>query len=386
MKPETGELGALGLTLSIGAVKPQHSFGFNLQFFANDSDKTEAATPKRKQEARKKGQIPKSAELNSVIVLLGLFILLNCLGGWIFTQLMVYLKETLGPGQLNRTLTERDLAQLMMKHTIYIARFFLPIGLGAMTIGVIVNLIQVGPLFTMEPLKPNFNRINPLSGWQRLFSIQSLIELVKSLSKLSIIIFFAYSTIKNRIPLLAQSWAGGPLHPALDVWRILYQVALKICIFLLVVGILDYAYHRWEYSRSLRMSKKEVRDEFKQTEGNPQIKGKIRQRQMQMASRRMMQEVPKADVVITNPTHLAIALRYTPGSMAAPVVVAKGEGLVAARIREIATEHGIVIVENKPLAQTLYKTVELGAVIPEDLFQAVAEVLAFVYRLKQRTH
>jgi flagellar biosynthetic protein FlhB len=366
------------------AIKPQHVFGLNLQFFANDPDKTEEATPKRKEEARKKGQIPKSAELNSVIVLFGLFILLNSLGGWMFAQFMVYLNETLTPAQLNHTLTEVTLFQLIVKHTIFIGKIFLPIGLGAMLIGVVINLIQVGSLFTLEPLKPNFNRINPLSGWQRLFSGQSLVELAKSLGKLTIIIYFAYATIKNQIPLLLQSRLGGPLESALDVWRILYQVARKICTFLLVVAIFDYAYHRFEYNRSLRMSKKEVRDEFKQTEGNPQIKSKIRQRQMQMASRRMMQAVPTADVVITNPTHLAIALRYNPGSMAAPVVVAKGEGLVAARIREIAVEHGVALVENKPLAHALYKTVELGEVIPEDLFQAVAEVLAFVYRLKQR--
>jgi flagellar biosynthetic protein FlhB len=358
---------------------------FNLQFFANDPDKTEEATPKRKEEARKKGQISKSAELNSVVVLFGLFVLLNFFGGWCFTQLLQYLQETLAPGQLNHSLTAAVLFQLMIKHTIFIGKIFLPIGLGAMLIGVAVNLLQVGPLFTLEPLKPNFNRINPLSGWQRLLSGQSLVELVKSLGKLTIIIYFAYATIKNQIPFIMQSWRGGLLEPALAVWRILYHLAWKICFFLLVVAIFDYGYHRFEYKRSLRMSKKEVRDEFKQTEGNPQIKNKIRQRQMQMASRRMMQEVPKADVVITNPTHLAVALRYNPGSMAAPVVVAKGEGLVAARIREIAVEYGVALVENKPLAHLLYKTVELGEVIPEELFQAVAEVLAFVYRLKQRS-
>jgi flagellar biosynthetic protein FlhB len=356
----------------------------NLQFFAHDPDKTEAATPKRKQEARKKGQTSKSAELNSVAVLFGLFIILNFLGSWSIKQLTVYLRETLGPGQLNLDITDRLIARQIMRHTIFIGKLFLPIGLSAMLFGVVINLVQVGPLFTTEPLKPNFSRINPISGWQRLFSSQSLVELTKALGKLIIIIGFTYSTLKSRIPLLLQSRLGSPLVSALDVWRILYQVAMKVCGFLLVVAIFDYAYRRWEYNRSLRMSKKEVRDEFKQTEGNPQIKSKIRQRQAQMASRRMMQEVPKADVVITNPTHLAIALRYNMGSMAAPVVVAKGEGLVAARIREIAAEHDVTVVENKPLARALYKTVELGAVIPEDLFQAVAEVLAFVYRLKRR--
>jgi flagellar biosynthetic protein FlhB len=360
------------LGLQPSALTAEPKFAFNLQFFANDPDKTEEATPKRKQEARKKGQIPKSAELNSVIVLLGLFILLNCFGGWLFAQLVHYLQAALAPRQLNQALTERFLARQVFVHTMFIGKLFLPLGLGAMLIGIIVNLVQVGPLFTTEPLKPNFGRIDPISGWKRLFSPQSLVELAKSVGKLTIILFFAYGTLKNRIPLLFQSELGGPLQSALDVWRILYQVALKICGFLLLVGIFDYVYHRFEYKRSLRMSKKEVRDEFKQTEGNPQIKSKIRQRQMQMASRRMMQEVPKADVVITNPTHLAIALRYNPGSMTAPVVVAKGEGLIAVRIKEIATENDVALVENKPLARTLYQTVEIGAMIPEDLFQAVA--------------
>jgi flagellar biosynthetic protein FlhB len=374
-----------GFQISSKEPAVERKFGFNLQFFANDSDKTEEATPKRKQEARKKGQIPKSAELNSVIVLLGLFVLLNCLGGWIFSQLIQYLQAALVPRQLNQVLTERVLARQVFNHTLFWGKLFAPLGVGAMLIGVVINLVQVGPLFTIEPLKPNFGRINPISGWKRLLSPQSLVELAKSIGKLTIILFFAYGTIKNRIPLLLQTKLGGPLQFALAIWRILYQVTLKICLFLLIVGIFDYVYHRFEYKHSLRMSKKEVRDEFKQTEGNPQIKSKIRQRQMQMASRRMMQEVPQADVVITNPTHLAIALRYSPERMTAPVVVAKGEGLIAVRIKEIATENGVALVENKPLARTLYQTVELGAMIPEDLFQAVAEVLAFVYRLKHRT-
>jgi flagellar biosynthetic protein FlhB len=356
----------------------------DLQFFAQDPDKTEEATPKRKQEARKKGQIPKSAELNSVTVLFGLFILLNFLGGWITNELCVYLKVALGPGQLNRVLTDGNLIKLLMTHIWFLAKIFLPIGLVAMLIGVVINLAQVGPLFTLEPLKPNFNRINPISGVQRFFSPQSFAELAKSLGKLSIIFYFAYSTIKKQLPLLGQVALKSTMESVTDIWGVLYQVIMKVCLFLLALAIFDYIYHRWEYKRSIRMSKKEVRDEYKQTEGNPQIKSKIRQRQLQMATRRMMQEVPKADVVITNPTHLAVALRYDAVNMAAPIVVAKGEGVVATKIREIAAENGVALVENKPLAQAIYKTVEIGAAIPEDLFQAVAEVLAFVYRLKRR--
>lgn len=356
----------------------------NLQFFAQDPDKTEEPTAKRLHEARKKGQIPKSAELNSVVVLFSLFILLNAMGGWAFSELFSYLRTALSAQQLNIMLTDKGLSLLMMRHILFIARIFLPLGLGAMLCGVLINYLQVGSLFTTEILKPNFSRINPLSGFQRMFSSHSLIELVKASIKLVIVVYFAYSTVKDRVLILNQSLFRSPLEAVLDIWGILFQFVVKICFFLLVFALFDYAYQRWQHKKSLRMTKQEVKDELKQTEGNPQIKRKIRQRQMQIAARRMMQEVPKADVVITNPTHYAVALRYDPGSMAAPIIVAKGEGLIAAKIKEIAAEHKVAIVENKPLAQTLFKTVEIGEAIPEKLFQAVAEVLAFVYRLKQR--
>ena len=356
----------------------------DLQFFAQDPDKTEEATPKRKQEARKKGQISKSTDLNAAVVLFGLFILLNSLGGWAFSELFSYFQKSFSAGQLTQTLTAARLNRLLLQHTFYLAKIFLPLGLGGMGLGLLVNFIQVGSLFTLEPLKPSLKRINPLNGLQRLFSAHSLVELVKALVKLVIVVYFTYATVKNRIFILNQSLLQEPLVTMEALWGILFQMAVKICSILLVFAVFDYAYQRWEHKKNLRMSKREIKDELKQSEGNPQVKRKIRQRQLQMATRRMMQEVPKADVVITNPTHYAVALRYDPGVMSAPVIVAKGEGLIAAKIKEVAMENGVVIVENKPLAQTLYKTVEIGATIPEKLFQAVAEVLAFVYRLKQR--
>jgi len=238
-------------------------------------------------------------------------------------------------------------------------------------------------LFTLEPLKPKFNRLNPIRGFQRLMSMQGLVELAKAALKLTVVGYVTYGTLRDNFGVLLQSLEQSPLKAATDIWRILYNVALKVCMLLLVVAVLDLYYQRYQHRKSLRMSKKEVKDEIKQQEGNPQIKGKIRQRQRQIAMRRMMQEVPKADVVITNPTHYAVALRYDARTMSAPVVVAKGEGFIAARIKEIAKEHNVAIVENKPLAQALYRTVEIGEVIPAKLFQAVAEVLAFVYRLRQ---
>ncbi|HBF36653.1 MAG TPA: flagellar biosynthesis protein FlhB [Firmicutes bacterium] len=356
----------------------------DLQFFAQDPDKTEEATPRRKSEARKKGQVAKSTELNSVIALLALIVILNYFGGWFYNELLVYLQNNLGPDALTKQLTEANLSSILFRHCLFFLRIFLPLGLGAALVGIIVNVLQVGPLFTLEPLKPKFSRLNPISGFQRMFSSQGLVELVKSILKLVIVIYFLYSTIKDRINFLIEAVKLPAFDVAKIIWTILYQVSLKICIFLFVLALMDYLYQRWQYNKSLRMTKKEIRDEYKQTEGNPLIKNKIRQRQHQIAARRMMQEVPKADVVITNPTHLAIALRYDPATMAAPMIVAKGEGFIAEKIKEVAISNGVALVENRPLAQSLFKTVDIGEAVPDKLYQAVAEVLAFVYRLKRK--
>lgn len=369
---------------------PNHSIGsvslvpFDLQFFAQDPERTEEATPRRKQEARKKGQVPRSTELNSVIVLLALFVILNFLGRWFYRELIIYMEQYLSPDELNTELSDSNLGDLLIRHGVMFLRLFLPLGLGALLIGLVINLIQVGPMFTLEPLRPKFSKLNPIAGLQRLFSPHGFVELAKSIIKLTIVVYFAYTTIRQHLFLFLDMVRQTPFDVAMAVWRIIYQVALKICVFLLVLAILDYLYQRWEYRKSLRMTKREVKDEFKQTEGNPQIKNKIRQRQREIAMRRMMQEVPKADVVITNPTHLAIALKYDSSKMSAPVVVAKGEGFIAQKIKEIAAANDVVLVENRPLAQALYKTVDIGEMIPANLFQAVAEVLAYVYRLKRK--
>ncbi len=358
---------------------------FNLQFFAADPDRTEEATPKRKQEARQKGQVSKSTELNSVVVLLAVFLFINALGKWMYSELAVYLKNCLGPGAaLGRDLSETGAQQLFLQHLLFFLKMFLPLGFAGMVIGILVNFLQVGPMFTLEALKPKFSRINPISGFQRLFSMQGLVELAKSSIKLIIISYFAYSTIRDHLFALLDVIGQSPLDTAVLIWTIIYQVALKICIFLFILAVFDYMYQRWEFNKSLRMTKKEVKDEYKQTEGNPLIKNKIRQRQRQIAARRMMADVPKADVIITNPTHLAVAIRYNAAEMSAPTVVAKGEGYIAEKIKEIAKAHDITIVENKPLARTIYKSVEIGAAIPANLYKAVAEVLAFVYRLKHK--
>lgn len=360
------------------------TFRFDLQFFA-DEEKTEEATPRKKEEARKKGQAPRSAELSTILTLLAAFMVLRMLGNSLLKTWLEYFNQALSPEMLNMTIANGENGQLFLWHLKIFLQFFLPIGLGIMVVGVLVNYLQTGGLFSLDPLKPKFDRINPLQGFKRLFSPRSLVELVKSLLKLAIVGYLLWGSLRNELfPLSQSAFHMNSLTTVAHYWDLMHKIAIRIISALLVLAVLDYVYQRWEYNKSLRMTKKELKDEYKQMEGDPQIKGKIRQRQRQMAMRRMMQDVPKADVIITNPTHYAIALKYDGTNMSAPQVLAKGEGFIAARIREVATEKEIPLVENPPLAQALYKAVQVGEFVPAHLYQAVAEVLAFVYRLKRR--
>jgi len=249
--------------------------------------------------------------------------------------------------------------------------------------GVLVNIIQVGFLFTTKPLAPKFSRVNPLAGFKRLFSIRSIVELVKSLAKVAIIVLLCYGDIEKFLGNLPISMMSFPIETIDFTMRTAFSMGLKVAMFTLAVGVGDFAFQSWKYEKDMRMSKQEVKDEYKTMEGDPKIKGKIRQKQRQMAAMRMMQSVPDADVVITNPTHYAIALAYDESVSAAPVVLAKGKDLIAAKIKDIAHAHGIETVENRPLAQALYAVCEVGDPIPATLYQAVAEVLAMVYNLKR---
>lgn len=349
----------------------------NLQFFAEE--KTEKATPRRKREARNKGQVARSAELPTALIILSVFILLAFFAG----SMKDRLQQTFTLSLSEFTLWELNVEniQIMFIKLLWIsAQILLPILIVALLVGLISNYIQVGFLFTGEPLKINLTHLDPIKGFKRIFSLQSLVNLVKSLLKIafvSLIVFFVLWGEKERLLLLSRFEIPDMLA---YVGRITLKMGLYVAVLLTVLAILDYLYQRYEHNKKLRMSKQDIKDEFKKTEGDPLIKSKIRERQRQMAMRRMMQEVPKADVVITNPTHFSVAIKYEAGKMNAPVVIAKGQDYIALRIREVAKEHGVVLMENKPLARALYYRVEIGQSIPEDLFRAVAEVLAYVYR------
>ena len=349
----------------------------------DNDNKTEQATPKRTQDAREKGQVAKSREVSSALIMVACLAYFYFGTGGIVGRTMELMKTSFR--DLNRGELTTDAIQLLvMTLLVKTVAIVLPLLLTLMAAGIVANLMQTGFIFSGEPIQPKLSKISPLKGLKNMFSLKTIAELLKSLFKISVVGVIAYLTIRNEagdvLPLMEQS-----------VWQIMAyigQVSFKIlfatCWVLIVLALMDYLYQHWEHGRSLRMTKQELKDEYKNTEGDPLIKSRIRRLQREMAMRRMMTKVPTADVVITNPTHLAVALKYDQGRMAAPVVVAKGANLIAQRIKEIAKENGVAVVENKPLAQVLYRMVDIAEAIPDNLYQAVAEVLAYVYRLKNK--
>jgi len=351
----------------------------DLQFFAGE--KTEKATPKKRQESRKKGQVAKSQEVATAMVMLFCFTLLFFLGKSMGINLMNIMR-----GSFTEYLLWDVTAGNV--HTVF-THFFLesvwivaPLLLVVIIAGVFANYVQIGFLFTTDPLKMKLERLNPIQGAKRIFSLRSIVELCKSILKITLtsaVAFLVLWKAKNEIVLLSYKSIGNTLTL---VASLTVQIGIFIALLYFLLAVLDYIYQKYEFEKNLRMSKQDIKDEHKKTEGDPLIKGKIKQRQREMAMQRMMQEVPKADVVITNPTHFAVAIQYKPGEMQAPKVIAKGKDHLAQKIKEIAKENDVITMENKPLARALYAQAEIGDEIPEELFKAVAEVLAYVYKLK----
>ncbi len=351
-------------------------------------ERTEKATPRRRQEAREKGNVAKSREVPSVLVLLFSLLVFHFTAQWMYQTFSGFMRFFFGHAS-EISLTPIGARWLILFSMKFVAIFMFPILLGVMIAALLGNFLQIGFLWTAEPLTPKFDRLDPVKGFKRLLSVQSFAELMRSTLKILIVGYVAYLTVKhqyNRMPGLVVLSVGSIMKYTLSVS---FEILYRTCWVLVILAILDYGFQRWQYEKDLRMSKQEIKDEFKQREGDPLIKARIRKMQREIARRRMMEAVPKADVVITNPTHLSVAVQYDPkGKMRAPIVVAKGAGFISDKIREIARGHHIPLVENKWLAQTLYKGVEIGEEIPEALYRAVAEVLAYVYRLKnprQRT-
>lgn len=346
-------------------------------------DKTEEPTPKKLQDARKKGQVPKSIDLNSALILIALTLILTAFGDYYYTNGRLFVIEGLSLitnfGTIN---TESVLVifKFALKNAVLGAA---PIALTAMVTGVVANVVQTGFLFTGEGLKLKLEKINPIQGFKRFFSKRTFFEFLKTLVKLVIIGYGGYTYVKSR---LIQILTTSDLNTA-GVYPFAKSLTdsflIKMCGLIFLIGAADYVFQKRQYIKDMRMTKQEVKEEFRQTEGNPEIKSKIKQKQRQMATRRMLRQVPDATVVITNPTHLAVAIKYDKNVSSAPFVVAKGADMVAQRIKDVAKENKVPIVENKPVARMLFYKVEIDEAIPVELYQAVAEIIAYVYTLKK---
>ena len=345
-------------------------------------EKTEQATPKRREDARRKGQVARSSELGSIAILATGLLALSGLGPYMFDQLGVFMIDALTNGvkvEINSTNLYLHTGSWVLGY----ARIIVPIVALLVVAALAVNYAQVGVLFTLQPLTPKAERISPFSGIKRIFSSKGLVELAKSLFKIGAVVYVTYLTISADINNLVSYMDMGVGQIFTLSGDIILTLAFRIILLLLIMAILDYSFQRWDYEKNLRMTRQEVREEVKQQEGDPMVRSRVRNLQREMSQQRMMDDVMTADVVVTNPTHVAVALKYDMENMPAPLVVAKGQRLVAQRIKEVARDAGIPLVENKPLARALFKVVQIGDEIPEDLFKAVAQVLAFVFQLKR---
>ncbi|MCH5196070.1 MAG: flagellar biosynthesis protein FlhB [Oscillospiraceae bacterium] len=347
-------------------------------------EKTEKATPKKRRDQRKEGNVLQSKEIVTAASVLGIFTAMRLLAEFMIKNVLNYsadIFEHAGRYELNADTTMPIVVDIFTIVVIVV----MPICLIAMVLGIIPTVAQTRGLFTMKACAPKFSRLNPLEGIKKLFSMQAVVGILKGLIEVIVVSVLVYNEISDRLPrIIALSGAGimqGIAYAALSI----YDMVMLICIMLVFVAAGDFLFQWWQFEKKLKMSKQEVKEEYKQMEGDPQVKSKIKQRQQQMAQRRMMQDVPSADVVVRNPTHYAIALKYDQDENKAPVVVAKGADYLAKRIIDIAENHDVMCIENPTLARALYSQVDLGREIPIELYDAVAEVLLIVYKAKNKT-
>lgn len=348
-------------------------------------EKTEKASPKKRTDERKKGNTFQSKDVISVASIFVMFIFLRYYGPVIYSTLT---RELYGIMEIMATqgyLTQQLKTQIFKDLFINAIIAIFPVALMSILIDVIATGIQTRFLFSMESLKPKFSKLDPIKGIGKLFSLRSVVELLKNLIKVTIVSYLLYDFITKQYGNFVKSLDMGIIQSMGFLFQSIIDMSMKIVMVFLVLAAFDYLYQWWDYEKNMKMSKQEVKEEYKQTEGDPQIKGKIKERQRKMASARMMQAVPTADVIIRNPTHFAVALKYDVENDDAPIVVAKGQDRIALRIVSIAEQNGVQTIENKPLARALYAQAEINYPIPFEHFAAVAEILALVYKLKDKT-
>lgn len=344
-------------------------------------DKTEKATPRKREDVRKKGQVAKSKELPSVAVLLASLVTLALFGSFMYNHIHIIMNEAFSL----ITLKDMNISYFIVFAEKMIGLFILtisPILAAVFITAVLSNIMQVGFILSSELIKPKLSKLDPIKDIGRLFSKQSFMELGKSLLKLAIVGGVSYIIMRREMDNFYILGNMELRSIAVYIFQTAFKLFISCTLAMIILVIIDYAFQKWDFEKQIKMSKKEIKDELKRTEGDPLVKSRIKSIQMQIARKRMMQAVPKADVVITNPTSIAVALRYDSSEMNAPKLLAKGKGKIAKRIKELAEKHGIPIVENRELAKSLYSFVEIGQEIPPILYKAVAEVLAYIYKMR----
>lgn len=347
----------------------------------NNFEKTEAPTPRRKQEARADGNVARSTDLTAAFMLLAGIVALHLLGMRICDGLITATRVMLGSEHFANPTRIEGLGETTYYSAYMFAVALGPVVLAIAAVGLLASLGQVGFLLTFKPLEPNFGKLSPLKGAANLFKMRAVMRLVMSLLKVVVIASVAIWFVMRDMPNILHIAEMSALQGFGAAGTIIYSLALKLVILLMIIAMIDYAFQRWQHEQDLKMSQQDVKEEMKRMEGDPQIKQRRTRVARQLAMQRVAQAVPKADVIVTNPTHFSIALQYESGSMRAPKVIAKGADFMAMRIRQIAIAHGIPLVERKSLAQALYRGVEIGEEVPPEHYAAVAEILAYVYRL-----
>ena len=343
-------------------------------------EKTEQPTSKRRKDARKEGNVFQSKDIVTVVMLAGIFLMMRLMMPYIYTNLRNYMKWIIEGINVDSFLS----FQLFSTTVRVMLQSVLPLLLAAMMLGILSHGVQTRFNISFYPLKPKFGKLNPLKGIKNMFSLKRVIELLKNLLKIILLLVLLYNILKDDVVEIARMVDMSPINSAAFMMSMVFSLVMKVCLAFAVVAFFDFLYQRWEYERDLKMTKQEVKDEFKQTEGNPEIKGRIRSLQRQMAMSRMIQKVPQADVIIRNQTHYAIALKYDPHVNGAPMVLAKGQDELALRIIRVGEENGVFITENRPLARALYESCELDREIPAEFYGAVAEILVYIYKASHR--
>ena len=361
----------------------------DLQMFAKEGpggEKTEDATAKKLQDVRKEGNVAKSREIPTAATLLALFVCLKLAMGFIGNHLLNAFTSyyQLIPKYASEGLDTKGFSSLLTNVIANLSIIIIPFLVAGFVMALLSNILQFKFQVTGKPLQPKFSKMNPISGFKRMFSINTLMELLKSVVKIIVIAYISYGVFTEHAKDIYLLYDISLTQGILLMYDIILELLIKVSVLFIAISAVDYMFQRWKFKQDNKMTKQEVKDEYKNTEGDPKIKGQQRQRMQQASQRRMMAAIPEADVVITNPTHFAVALSYKSGQGQAPIVVAKGADFLAGRIKEIARDSNVDIVENKPLARMLYYNVDLGSEIPPELYQAVAEVLAYVYQLHNR--